>query len=104
MKEDTMDVTMIENLYDMHSGLCNAVILVLVFGGMGRVAFWNDADGLRVGGPLAVGLGMLLTVALLKWARAEGRTIAELGPMAGFVLVLAILIMSWAAFRKSSKS
>jgi len=97
-------VTMIEQLYDLHPGLCNSVILVLVFGGMARVAFWRDADGLRVGGPLAVGLAMLLTVAVLKWARAEGRSIIEFGPLAAFVIVEAILIMGWAAFRKSTRS
>ncbi len=94
----------IENFYNLHQGLCNAVILVLVFGGMARIAFWREADGLKVGGPLALGLGMLLTVAMLKWARLEGRTISELGPLAAFVLVQAILIMGWAALRKSSRS
>ena len=73
---------------------------MLVFGGMARIAFWG-ADGLHIGGPLAIGLALLLTVALLKWARAEGRTIDEFGPLAAFVIVEAILIMGWAAFRKS---
>ena len=68
---------------------------------MGRIAWWREADGLHVGGPLAVGLALLLTVALLKWARAEGRTIEEFGPLAAFVIVEAIMIMGWAAFRKS---
>ena len=94
----------IENFYDMHTGLCNAVILILVFGGMARVAFWREHDGLRVGGPLAVGLAGLLTVALLKWARVEGKSIIELGPWALFILLEAIAIMGWAALRKSSKS
>jgi hypothetical protein len=93
----------IESFYDMYPGLCNAVILVLVFGGMARIAFWRDVDGLRVGGPLAIGLGMLLTVAMLKWAREEHRTISELGPWAGLVLVQAIITMAWAAFRKSAR-
>ncbi len=95
-----MDVTMIENLYDLHPGLFNSAILLLVFGGMARIAFW-ETDGLHVGGPLAIGLALLLTVALLKWARAEGRTITEFGPLAAFVVIEAILIMGWAAFRKS---
>ena len=94
----------IENFYDLHTGLCNAVILLLVFGGLARIAFWREHDGLRVGGPLAVGLAGLLTVALLKWSRAEGRSIVEFGPLAAFVVVEAILIMGWAAFRKSSRS
>ena len=94
----------IENFYGLHTGLCNAVVLLLVFGGMARIAFWREHDGLKVGGPLAVGLAGLLTVALLKWSRVEGRSIVELGPWAAFILVEAILIMGWAAFRKSTKA
>ena len=98
-----MDITWVETAYLQHQGLCNTVILVLVFAGMGRIAFWREHDGLRVGGPLAIGLAALLTVAALTWARQEGRSIAELGPWAAFILVEAILIMGWAAFRKSTK-
>jgi hypothetical protein len=96
--------TTIENLYAAHEGLCNVVILLLIFGGMGRVAFWREEGGLRVGGPLALGLAGLLTVALLKWASAEGRTVMEFGPLAAIMVVEAILIMGWAAFWKSAKS
>ena len=99
-----MNITWVETLYSQHEGLCNTVILILVFGGMGRIAFWREHDGLRVGGPLALGLAALLTVAALTWARQEGRSITELGPWAAFVLVEAILIMGWAALRKSTKS
>ena len=97
-------LTLVETFYDAHTGLCNTAILLLVFGGMSRIAFWRKHDGLHVGGPLALGLALLLTVALLKWARVEGRTIDEFGPMAAFVVVEAILIMGWAAFRKSQHS
>ncbi len=100
-----MDLAMaIESFYDQHEGLCNVVILLLVFGGMARVAFWRERDGLWIGGPLALGLAGLLTLALLKWARMEGRTVAEFGPIAAFVVVEAIFIMGWAAFRKSARS
>ena len=99
-----MDITIIEGFYSSHQGLCNTVILILVFGGMARIAFWREHDGLRVGGPLAIGLAALLTVAALTWARQEGRSVADLGPWAAFILVEAILIMGWAAFRKSSGS
>ena len=100
-----MDISyLVEAWYDQHAGLCNVVILLLVFGGMARVAFWREQDGLKVGGPLAFGLAGLLTVALLKWSHANGRTIMEFGPLAVFVVVEAILIMGWAAFRKSSRS
>ncbi len=97
-------ITLVESFYAQHEGLCNVVILLLVFGGMARLAFWREHDGLRVGGPLAVGLACLLTVALLKWARVEGRTVTEFGPLAAFIVVEAILIMGWAAFRRSAKS
>ena len=99
-----MDITWIETFYDSHEALCNVAILLLVFGGMGRVAFWRDGTGLKVGGPLAVGLAALLTVAMLKWARVEGRSIIEFGPWAAFILAEAILIMGWAAFWKSGRS
>ena len=99
-----MDITIIESFYEQHTGLCNVVILLLVFGGMGRLAFWREHDGLRVGGPLALGLAALLTVALLRWARVEGRSIVELGPWAAFILIEAILVMGWAAFRKSTRA
>ena len=97
-------ITFVENAYNQHPGLCNTIILLLVFGGMARIAFWREHDGLHVGGPLAVGLALLLTVALLKWARTEGRTIDEFGPMAAFIVIEAILIMGWAAFRKSTRT
>ena len=99
-----MNITWVETLYSQHEGLCNTVILILVFGGMGRIAFWREHDGLRVGGPLAIGLAALLTVAALTWARQEGKSVADLGPWAAFIIVQAILIMGWAAFRKSTKS
>jgi len=99
-----MDITFVESFFAEHQGLCSVAILVLVFGGMGRIAFWREHDGLRVGGLLAIGLAALLTVAALTWARQEGRSITELGPWAAFILVEAILIMGWAALRKSTKS
>ena len=99
-----MDITYVESYYDLHSGLCNTIILLLVFGGMARLAFWREHDGLRVGGPLALGLAGLLTVALLKWSHVQGRSIVELGPWAVFILLEAILIMGWAALKKSTRT
>ena len=37
----------------------------LVFGGLGRIAFWRDEDGLRVGGMLATGIALLFTIAII---------------------------------------
>ncbi len=98
-----MELLDLETMYLAHQGLWNAVILALVFGGMARVAFWRDHDGLRVGGPLALGLALLLTLATIQWSREEGRRVAELGPLAAFVIVQAVLIMCWAALRKSTR-
>ena len=99
-----MELTELESLYAAHQGLWNTIILILVFGGMARIAFWREHDGLRVGGPLALGLALLLTLAALQWSREESRRIAELGPLAAFVIIQAILIMCWAAFRKSTRN
>jgi hypothetical protein len=98
-----MQMTIVESFYAAHQVICNVVILVLVFGGMARIAFWRDRDGLRVGGPLALGLTALLTVAALTWAREQGRSITEFGPWAAFILLEAIVILGWAAFRKSTR-
>jgi len=59
--------------------LCHFVIGLLVFGGLGRIAFWRNEDGLRVGGMLAVGLALLLTIAIIIWADENGRRISEWG-------------------------
>ena len=83
----------LQAFYNANSGWCNVAIAVLVFGGMARIAFWRDSDGLRVGGLLAVGLGLLLAVALLAWASETGRSITDLGPWAAFILLEAIVIM-----------
>lgn len=95
---------LLETVYDQHETLCNAGILILVFTGMGRIAFWRDREGLTVGGPLTIGLGLLLTIALMKWANTEGHTISELGPWAAVILIEAIVILGWAAFWKSTKT
>lgn len=99
-----MNLIWMENFYAQHEALCNAAMLAAVFGGMARIAFWRDHDGLRVGGLLAVGLAALLTVAALKWATREGRTITEFGPLAALILCEAILLLGWRAFTNSSKS
>jgi len=77
------------------------IILLLVFGGMGRIAFWRDSDGMRVGGMLALGLALLLGLALITWARETGRGIINLGGWAVFILLEAIIILGLNAHRKS---
>ena len=37
----------INDLYYPNQGLCHFAIGLLVFGGLGRIAFWRDEDGLR---------------------------------------------------------
>ena len=72
---------LLQDIYHTHPGFCNAAIALLIFGGMGRIAFWRDQDGLRVGGMLATGLALLLSVALLIWADEHHRCIQEFGHM-----------------------
>jgi len=91
----------LQTFYSANSGWCNVAIAVLVFGGMARIAFWRDSDGLRVGGMLAVGLAFLLAVSLLAWASETGRSITDLGPWAAGLLLEAIIIMGLNARRKS---
>lgn len=96
-----MDAIM--NSYHQNSGLYHFIIGLLIFGGLGRIAFWRDADELRVGGPLTAGLALLLTFAIILWADQEGRSIAEFGSFAAGLVVMAIFIMGWRAFTKSKE-
>lgn len=89
--------------YFEHPGLYNVLIGGLVFFGLGRVAFWRDYDGMRVGGPLAIGLAALLTVALIVWAAENGRQIQEFGPWAAGIVVGAIITLGWQGFRKAGR-
>ena len=94
-----MDV--LGDFYYPNRGLCHFVIGLLVFGGLGRIAFWRDSDGLRVGGMLATGLALLLTIAIIIWAGDNGRAISELGPFAAGLLVASVGILGFRAFTKS---
>lgn len=91
------------NLYRANPQLAHAVIGLLVFGGLGRIAFWRDADGMRVGGPLAVGLALLLTVAIIVWADENRRCIQEFGPWAVFFVLEALLLLGLNARRKAKQ-
>ena len=91
------------SFYHANSGVCNAVMALLIFGGMARIAFWRNEGGMQVGGPLALGLGLLLTGAILLWARENSRTLAELGPWALLVMLEAIVLMVFNARRKSKE-
>ena len=95
------NMNMLSDIYRMNPGFWHTIILLLVFGGMARIAFWRDPDGMRVGGPLAVGLGLLLTIALLTWADEHRRRITELGPWAALILIQAILLLAFNARRKA---
>jgi hypothetical protein len=94
-------VDILKDIYYPNQGLCHFVIGLLVFGGLGRIAFWRNEDGLRVGGMLAAGLALLLTIAIIIWASENGRAISEYGPFAASLVTLAILIMGYRAFTKS---
>ena len=62
----------LRDIYQANPGLWNLAIALLIFGGMARIAFWRKDVGMRVGGPLAVGLMLLLSFALLIWADDNG--------------------------------
>jgi hypothetical protein len=94
-----MDI--LKDFYYPNQSLCHIVIGLLVFGGLGRIAFWRNEDGLRVGGMLAVGLALLLTIGIIIWAEENGRKISEYGPYAAALIVMAIGIMGFRAFTKS---
>lgn len=94
-----MDI--LNDFYYPNQGLCHFVIGLLVFGGLGRIAFWRNEDGLRVGGMLATGLALLLTIAIIIWAGENGRAISEFGPFAAGMVVMGIFIMGFRAFTKS---
>jgi len=94
-----MDI--LRETYYQNPSFYHAVMALLIFGGLGRIAFWRNEDGLRVGGPLAVGLALLLSVAILIWADENGRKIQEFGPYAAGLVVGAIITMGINAFRKS---
>ena len=91
----------LKDVYDIQPGLWHVVIGLLVFGGMARLAFWRDRDGMRIAAPLVVGLALLLTVAILSWARENGRRIQELGPWAAIVLLQAVILLMTNARRKA---
>jgi hypothetical protein len=96
-----MDI--LHNVYCPNVSLFHVVMGLLIFGGLARIAFWRDVDGMRVGGPLAVGLAMLLTVALLLWAEENHRRIQEIGPWAALILIEAILLLAVNARRKAKR-
>lgn len=74
----------IRDIYQENPSFWNFAILILVFGGM-----------------LAVGLALLLTIALITWADDHAYTIKKIGPWAAFVLIQAILIMISSTRRKA---
>ena len=94
-------MNILNEYYYPNQGLCHFVIGLLVFGGLGRIAFWRNEDGLRVGGMLAVGLALLLTVAIIIWADENARTISEFGSFGDGLVTMAIFILGFRAFTKS---
>ena len=96
-------MSFLHQTYYQNQGLCNVVIAALIFYGMARVAFWRRDDGLRVGGPLALGLAGLLTIALIVWADENGRRIQEFGPWAAGIVIGAVITMGLQGFRKAGR-
>ena len=93
----------LQETYFKNPGLWNLIMGLLIFGGLGRIAFWRRDEGLRVGGMLAVGLAALLTIAIIVWAHENGRTIQEFGPWAAGLICGAIITLGISAFRKAGR-
>jgi len=94
-------MNILADIYYPNQSLCHFVIGLLVFGGIGRIAFWRNEDGLRVGGMLAAGLALLLTIAIIIWADENGRRISEWGSYAAGLVTASIVMLGWRAFTKS---
>jgi len=94
----------LEETYYQNPGLWNVVMGLLIFGGLGRIAFWRKDEGLSVGAPLAIGLGLLLTIAVVVWGHEQHRTIQEFGPWAARLVTLAIVLLAVRAWSKSKES
>lgn len=90
------------DLYRANPELWHVLIGLLIFGGVARIAFWREEDGLRLGGPLALGLSLLLTIALSTWAEENQYRIESLGGWAAFILIEAILVLFF-SFRRKAK-
>jgi hypothetical protein len=93
----------ITDIYRVNPELWHVLIGLLIFGGVARIAFWRDEDGLRIGGPLAIGLGLLLTIAIIIWADENQHRISQLGGWAAFILIEAILVLFFSFRRKAKK-
>ena len=93
----------LQRTYYQNPGLYNLIIAGLIFYGLGRIAFWREDNGLQVGGPLALGLAGLLTIALIAWADENGRRIQELGPWAAGIVIGAIMTLGLQGFRKAGR-
>ena len=79
--------------YFAHSSLIDTLVCLSVFFGMARIAFWRRDTGFRVSGPLVVGLAFLLTISLIWWAGDRGYRMIDVGPLAVFILVEAVVIL-----------
>ena len=93
----------LQRTYYQNPGLYNIIIAGFIFYGLGRIAFWQKDKGLQVGGPLALGLAGLLTIALIVWADENGRRISEFGPWAAGIVIGAIITLGLQGFRKAGR-
>jgi len=93
----------LQDTYYQNPGLWNVIMGLLIFGGLGRIAFWRRDQGLNVGGPLAVGLAALLTIAIITWAHENNREISEFGPYAAGLVIGAIITLGIQGFRKAGR-
>lgn len=84
------------SLYDFyftHSSFIDTLVCLAIFIGMARIAFWQRDTGLRVAGPLVIGLAFLLTISLIWWASEHNYRMLDFGPLAAFIVVEAVVIL-----------
>ena len=93
----------LQDTYYQNPGLYNLIIAGLIFYGLARIAFWRNDTGLHIGGPLAIGLAALLTIALIVWADENRRRISEFGPYAAGIVIGGILTLGLQGFRKAGR-
>ena len=79
--------------YFAHSSFIDTLVCISIFLGAASIAFWRRDTGFRVSGPLVLGLACLLTISLIWWAGEHNYRMVDLGPLAVFVLVEAVVIL-----------
>lgn len=81
------------SFYFAHASFLDTLICLALFLGVAKLAFWRRGTGFHVSGSLVVGMTLLLTVSLIWWAGEHGYRMLDLGPLAAFVVVEAVVVL-----------